>query len=60
MLFRSHAETARISRLPDIRDRLTAAGFEVVGGPPDAFAALIRDSNARLGKVIREAAIKAE
>ena len=55
-----HAETARISRLPDIRDRLTAAGFEVVGGPPDAFAALIRDSNARLGKVIREAAIKTE
>jgi tripartite-type tricarboxylate transporter receptor subunit TctC len=55
-----HAETARISKLPDIRDRLTAAGFEVVGGPPDVFAALIRDNNARLGKVIREAGIKAE
>src|SRR6185295_2561582 len=24
-----HAETARISKLPDIRERLTAAGFEV-------------------------------
>lgn len=55
-----HAETARISKLPDIRDRLTAAGFEVVGGPPDMFAALIRDNNVRLGKVIREAGIKAE
>ena len=55
-----HAETARISKLPDIRDRLTAAGFEIVGGPPEAFAALIRDSNSRLGKVIREAGIKAE
>jgi len=54
------AETARISRLPDIRERLTAAGFEVVGAPSEAFAALIRDNNARLGKVIRAAGIKAE
>jgi len=55
-----HAETARISKLPDIRERLTAAGFEVVGGSSETFAALIRDNNARLGKVIRAAGIKAE
>ena len=54
------AETARISKLPDIRERLTAAGFEVVGAPSDAFSALIRDNNARLGKIIRAAGIKAE
>ena len=53
-------ETARISKLPEIRERLTAAGFEVVGAPSEAFAALIRDNNARLGKVIRAAGIKAE
>lgn len=53
-------ETARISKLSDIRERLTAAGFEVVGAPSEAFAALIRDNNARLGKVIRAAGIKAE
>jgi tripartite-type tricarboxylate transporter receptor subunit TctC len=55
-----HAETARISKLPDIRERLTAAGFEVVGGSSETFAALIRDNNIRLGKVIRAAGIKAE
>ena len=55
-----HAETARISKLPDIRERLTAAGFEVVGSSADAFAALIKSNNARLGKVIRDAGIKAE
>ena len=55
-----HAETARISKLPDIRERLTAAGFEVVGGSSETFAALIRDNNSRLGKVIRAAGIKAE
>jgi tripartite-type tricarboxylate transporter receptor subunit TctC len=55
-----HAEAARISKLSDIRERLTAAGFEVVGGSSDAFAALIKSNNARLGKVIRDAGIKAE
>ena len=55
-----HAETARISGLPDVRERLTAAGFEVVGSSPAAFAAIIRDNGSRLGKVIRDAGIKAE
>ena len=55
-----HAEAARITKLPDIRERLTAAGFEMVGSSPEAFAALIKSSNARLGKVIRDAGIKAE
>jgi len=55
-----HAELARISKLPDVRDRLTALGFDVIGGTPEAFSAVIRDNNARLGKVIRDAGIKAE
>jgi len=55
-----HAETARISGLPDIRERLSAAGFEIVGGSAEAFAAHIQSNNARLGKVIRDAGIKAE
>jgi tripartite-type tricarboxylate transporter receptor subunit TctC len=55
-----NAEVMRVSNLPDIRERLTALGFDVVGGTSEAFAALIRDNNARLGKVIREAGIKGE
>lgn len=55
-----HVETARAGNLPDVRERLTAAGFEVVGGTPEAFAALIKSNNARLGKVIRDAGIRAE
>ena len=54
------AEAARISKLPDIRERFTAAGFEVVGGSSEAFETLIRSNHARLGKVIRDARIKAE
>lgn len=55
-----NAEIVRISNLPDVRDRLTSLGFDVVGGTPEAFAAQIASNNARLGKVIRDAGIKAE
>jgi tripartite-type tricarboxylate transporter receptor subunit TctC len=55
-----NAEIVRISNLPDVRDRLTSLGFDVVGGTPEAFTGLIVSSNARLGKVIRDAGIKAE
>ncbi len=57
---RVNAEVVRISQLPATRERLSGLGFEVVGSPPEVFAALIRNDTARLGKVIREAGIKAE
>jgi tripartite-type tricarboxylate transporter receptor subunit TctC len=60
ILSQVHAELVRISGLPDTRERLAAMGFDIVAGSPEAFAAVIRDNNARLGKVIREAGIKAE
>jgi tripartite-type tricarboxylate transporter receptor subunit TctC len=55
-----HAEIVRVTQLADTRERLMAAGFEVVGSSPEAFAALIRNDTARLGKVIRDAGIRAE
>ena len=50
----------RVGNLPDIRERLIAAGFEVVGSLPDVFAAHIKTNIARLGKVIRDAGIRTE
>jgi tripartite-type tricarboxylate transporter receptor subunit TctC len=55
-----NTEIVRISNLPEVRDRLTSLGFDVVGGTPEAFATQITSNNARLGKVIRDAGIKAE
>lgn len=55
-----YAEVVRVSKLSDTRERLLASGFEVVGSSPEAFAALIRNDTARLGKVIRDAGIRAE
>jgi tripartite-type tricarboxylate transporter receptor subunit TctC len=55
-----NAEAVRIGKLPEIRERLTHLGFDIVGSSPDAFAALIRDNNNRIGKVVRDAGIRAE
>jgi tripartite-type tricarboxylate transporter receptor subunit TctC len=55
-----HAEVVRVSHVPDTRERLLAAGFEVVGSSPAAFAALIKNDISRLGKVIRDAGIRAD
>ena len=57
---RVNADIVRVSQMPSTRERLTGLGFEVVGSTPDAFASLIRNDMARLGKVIREAGIRAE
>lgn len=57
---RVNAEAARIGRLPDVRERLTNLGFDVIGSSPETFAALIKDNNVRIGKVVRDAGIKAE
>ena len=54
------AEVVRITNLPETKERLTAVGFETVGGTSEAFAALIKNDLARLGKVIRDANIRAE
>jgi tripartite-type tricarboxylate transporter receptor subunit TctC len=52
-----HAETAKAINLPDVRERITRAGAEPVGGTPQAFDALIAAEQQRLGNVIRKAKI---
>lgn len=45
---------------PDIKEKITSQGNEVVGGTPEQFAALIRTESPRWGKVVREAGITPE
>lgn len=60
IIVRLHAEITRILALPDVRDKLTNLGFELVGGTPDEFGALIRSDIARVGKVLEQAGIRVE
>ena len=55
-----HADIVRALALPDVRDRLSSLGFELIGSTPDEFAARLKTDIARLGKVVREAGIHAE
>jgi tripartite-type tricarboxylate transporter receptor subunit TctC len=57
---RLHGDLVRVGRLPDVRERLHGLGFEIVGSTPEEFAALIKEDYARMGKLVREAGIRAE
>ena len=54
------AETQRIMKLPDVRDRITGLGAQPVGGTPREFGAFIHSEIAKWQKVIRDAGVKVE
>ena len=57
---RVNQDTQRVLRQPDIREKFLASGVEVAGGSPEDLAATVKSEMAKLGKVIREAHIRAE
>ena len=52
-----HAEIQRALMLPEVRDRLLAAGGEITPGSTEQFAALLTRERVRYEKLIREARI---
>ena len=57
---RLNAEINAALKLPDVRTKLEAAGIEIQGGTPEAYAALIKSDLAKGGKVVKEAGIQPE
>jgi len=55
---RLNTEINAILKDPDVVQKMHAAGFDLVGGTPDEFAALIRSESAKWLPVIRKADIK--
>ena len=47
-------------RMPDVRERLTQLGAEVVAGTPEQFDALLRSETVRYAKLIKDAGIVPE
>ena len=60
VLGRLQADSARILRLPDVREKLAALGAEAVGNRPEELAAIIKSESARWQKVVKDANIKAD
>ncbi|MDQ3027220.1 MAG: tripartite tricarboxylate transporter substrate binding protein [Pseudomonadota bacterium] len=57
---RVNAEMNRILADPAVKERFYALGFEITGGTPAEFAAVMQSESQRWSKVIRDANVKAE
>jgi tripartite-type tricarboxylate transporter receptor subunit TctC len=54
-----NAEIVAALNAPDLRERLTAIGFDVFAGTPDEFARFMKNDMSRAARVIKAAGIKA-
>ncbi len=57
---RVNAEMNKILADPAVRERFVGLGFEITGGTPQQFAAVIQSESLRWSKVIRDANVKPE
>ncbi len=55
-----HTETRRVLQLPDVKDRFTDLGIDVLQGGPAELASLTRAEIDRFAKVIRDTGIRAD
>ena len=57
---RLHSEVVKVLNRPEVRDRLMNTGSEVVANTPEQYIAYIKTDMAVMGKVIKDAGIRAE
>jgi len=57
---RIHRDMARTLQVPEVRQRLTERGFEVLASSPEEFLRFVRAESDKLGKLIRDSGIKVE
>jgi tripartite-type tricarboxylate transporter receptor subunit TctC len=55
---RVNADIAKILTAPEVRDRIAAAGFEPVGGSPDAFSRYVKEEVTRWAQIVRATGAK--
>ena len=57
---RINAEVNAVFAMPDVREKLTGLGFELVGGKPEDFARLLRDEQDRWLPVVKKLGLKVD
>lgn len=57
---RLHGDSMKLLGMPDVKQRLDAAGFEALGSTPEQFAAYIRSEVDKWGKVVRTAGVRVD
>jgi tripartite-type tricarboxylate transporter receptor subunit TctC len=51
-------DVAKVMAMPDVKERVAAVAGEPRASTPDAFSAFLREQNARMSKLVRDANIK--
>ena len=57
---RLNAEAARALKTPEVKERLEAAGFDIVGSTPEAFAAYIKSEIKKWREIVAASGARAE
>ena len=57
---RVHRDTVRTLQTPEVHQRLTEQGFDVVASSPEEFLRFVQAESEKLGKLIRDNGIKVE
>ena len=60
IISRLQREIAQFMTRPEVKERFLNAGLEVVASTPEALASAMKSDMARMGKVIRDAGIRAD
>jgi tripartite-type tricarboxylate transporter receptor subunit TctC len=58
-LMKLHGEVVRILNLPELKERLSSEGAEVVGSTPEQFAAFLRDEIAKDARIVKASGMTA-
>jgi tripartite-type tricarboxylate transporter receptor subunit TctC len=60
VLAKIHLDMTRTLRVPEVQQRLTEQGFEIVASSPEEFVGFVRGESDKLGRLIRDHKIVAE
>jgi tripartite-type tricarboxylate transporter receptor subunit TctC len=60
VIARVYSDVSKVLSQAEIRDKIRGMGADVVGSPPDQFAAFMRAETAKWAKIVKEANIRAE
>jgi tripartite-type tricarboxylate transporter receptor subunit TctC len=60
IITRLHTETVKLLKVPDVRERLDAAGFEVFTSTPEQYAAFTRNEVDKWARVVKATGVRQE
>ncbi len=60
VLMKIHRDMTRALQVPEVKQRLTEQGFEIVASSPEEFLAFVQAESDKLGRLIRDNQIMAE